>query len=107
MDATVTIYLDHDATTPPDPAVVGAVAWAMAEVPGNPSTLSEAGRRAKELLDASRARVARLGGPQDPVEAVFTSGVTEGDNVALSGACRALAKKGEGAGFKIPPEFLA
>ncbi|MBI5445075.1 MAG: cysteine desulfurase [Deltaproteobacteria bacterium] len=89
------IYLDHNATTPPDPSVVQAVSWAMAEVPGNPSTLYGSGRRAKELLDAARSRVAKLVGARDPFEVVFTSGGTEGDNLALGGVCRALVKKGD------------
>ncbi|MBI5443789.1 MAG: cysteine desulfurase [Deltaproteobacteria bacterium] len=87
------IYLDHNATTRPDPAVVEAVSWAMAEVAGNPSTLYGSGRRAKALLDEARCQVAALIGARDPLEVVFTSGGTEGDNLALFGVLRGSAKR--------------
>jgi cysteine desulfurase len=89
------VYLDHNATTPPAPEVIEAQARASAEVYGNPSTLYGRGRAAKELLDAARVKVARLIGADDPFEVVFTSGGTESDNLALAGACRALAKRGD------------
>ncbi|MBI5444588.1 MAG: hypothetical protein HY900_25660 [Deltaproteobacteria bacterium] len=74
----------------------------MAEVPGNPSTLYEAGRRAEEFFDASRARVARLGGVQDPFEAVFTSGGTEGDNEALIRRLPRPREEGRGCRVRDP-----
>lgn len=82
------IYLDHNATTRPDPAVVGALAWASAHAWGNPSTLYRAGCQAKEVLDAGRARVARFIGASNPAQVVFTSGGTEADALALFGVLR-------------------
>lgn len=82
------IYLDHNATTRPDPAVVDALSWASGQAWGNPSTLYRAGREAKALLDAARARVARLIGATDPAQVVFTSGGTEADALALWGVLR-------------------
>jgi cysteine desulfurase len=84
----VSIYLDHNATTAPDPEVVEAVAWAMAQEWGNPSTLYGRGRAARAVLDTARARVAALIGGGEPSEIIFTSGGTESDHLALTGACR-------------------
>ncbi len=82
----MSIYLDHNATTAPDREVVAAVAWAMAQAWGNPSTLYRDGREARATLDAARARVASLIGASDPSEVVFTSGGTESDHLALTGS---------------------
>ena len=82
------IYLDHNATTRPDPAVVKALAWASQEAWGNPSTLYRAGREAKAVLDAARERVARLIGAPEAAQVVFTSGGTETDALALFGVLR-------------------
>jgi len=82
-------YLDHNATTPVDPAVADAVDRAMREEFGNPSSVHVYGQRAKALLDRARHSVATLVGG-DPAEVVFTSGGTESDNFALRGAAEAL-----------------
>jgi cysteine desulfurase len=82
------IYLDHNATTRPNPAVVDALAWAAEQAWGNPSTLYHAGRAARAVLDAGRARVARLLGAPDPAQVIFTSGGTEADALALFGVLR-------------------
>ena len=89
------IYLDHNATTPPLPEVTTAVARAMTESWGNPSTLYASGRQARRVLDEARTKVAALIGAEDPSELTFTSGGTEGDNLALAGACQALANRGD------------
>src|SRR5258708_3915499 len=75
-------YFDHNATTPPDPAVIEAVARALAEDFGNASSVHHFGQRAKALLDEARSSVAELIGAE-PAEIVFTSGGTESDNFAL------------------------
>jgi cysteine desulfurase len=82
----VSIYLDHNATTAPAPAVVEAVAWAVGQEWGNPSTLYGRGRAACATLDGARARVATLIGATDPSEVIFTSGGTEADHLALTGS---------------------
>lgn len=89
----VRAYLDHNATTPVDPAVADAVDRAMREEFGNPSSVHVYGQRAKALLDRARHSVATLVGG-DPSEVVFTSGGTEADNFALRGAAEAIELTG-------------
>ena len=87
------VYFDHNATTPPDPLVVEAVARALATEFGNPSSVHHFGQRAKALLDEARSAVADLVGG-DASEVVFTSGGTEADNLALRGAAEATEPSG-------------
>ena len=89
-------YFDHNATTPPDPRVVEAVARALAEDFGNASSVHHFGQRAKALLDEARSAVAQLIGAE-PAELVFTSGGTEADNLALRGAAEAAEAAGTAA----------
>lgn len=79
-------YLDHNATSPLRPAAFDAMAEAM-RVGGNPSSVHAAGRRARAIVDKARREVASLAGAE-PSEIVFTSGGTEANNLALSGAGR-------------------
>jgi cysteine desulfurase len=88
-------YFDHNATTPPAPEVVEAVVRALRDDFGNPSSVHHFGQRAKALLDEARSAVAELIGAE-PTDVVFTSGGTEGDNMALRGAAEAA----EGAGSR-------
>jgi cysteine desulfurase len=90
---TVRIYLDHNATTPVDPAVAHAVTQAMQEDFGNPSSVHYFGQRAKNLMDRARQAVATLLGG-DASEVVFTSGGTEADNMAIRGAAEAIEPTG-------------
>jgi cysteine desulfurase len=87
-------YFDHNATTPPDPAVVEAVVRALADDFGNASSVHHFGQRAKALLDEARTLVGQLIGAE-PAEIVFTSGGTESDNLALRGAAEALEATGK------------
>src|SRR3954463_2430465 len=87
------IYFDHNATTPVDPAVAEAMAGALVEDFGNPSSVHHFGQRAKARLDDARSEVATLIGGE-PSEVVFTSGGTEADNLALRGAAEALEATG-------------
>ncbi len=74
-------YLDYNATAPVRPEVIEAVASALA-VGGNPSSVHQAGRKARARLEHARRAVAALvGAPADAV--VFTSGGTEANNQAL------------------------
>lgn len=93
MGRIVRIYLDYNATSPPAQDVVEAVARAMRDDVGNPSSVHAFGQRAKAALDQARADVAALIGA-DPTEVVFTSGGTESDNFAIRGAFEALAPAG-------------
>ncbi len=82
------IYLDHNATTPVEPAVAEAVSDALLSCFGNASSVHAFGQTAKAALDEARARVATLVGGE-PSEIVFTSGGTESDNLAIRGAMAA------------------
>jgi len=88
------IYLDHAATSPIRPEVAAAMQAALAELAGNPSSVHAAGRRARAAVENARAEVARLVGAL-PEEIIFTSGGTEGDNLAVRGlALAARAARG-------------
>ena len=80
-------YLDNSATTRVLPEAARKAAEVMVEEYGNPSSLHTRGFRARQELEASRETVAaRLGAK--PEELYFTSGGTEGNNLALFGAAQ-------------------
>jgi cysteine desulfurase len=87
------IYLDHNATTPLAPEVIDRMSAALRDEFGNPSSVHHFGQRAKAALDEARAAVAALLGA-DPSEIVFTSGGTEGANMAIRGVAEALVPTG-------------
>jgi len=87
------IYLDHNATTPPLPAVIERMTAVLREEFGNPSSVHHYGQQAKAAVDDARSEVAALIGA-DPSEVLFTSGGTEGDNIAIRGAAEALENTG-------------
>jgi cysteine desulfurase len=78
------IYLDYNATTPLDPAVVEAMLPWLREGFGNPSSTHVLGQAAHQAVETSRAQVAGLLGVK-PAEIVFTSGGTEASNHAIKG----------------------
>lgn len=80
-----TIYLDHAATTPVDPAVRRAMTHWLAEGHANASALHAPGRAAARAVEEARAAVAALIGAT-PGEVIFTSGGTESINTAVKGA---------------------
>jgi cysteine desulfurase len=79
------IYLDHAATTPCRSEVAEAMQPYFTEVFGNPSSVHETGQKARQALDESRDRVARLINARAE-EIIFTGGGTEADNLVLIGA---------------------
>jgi cysteine desulfurase len=79
------VYLDWNATTPPLPEVVEAMARAARDAWGNPSSVHAAGRRARACVEEAREAVAALA-HCDPRDVVFTSGGTEANNVGLRSA---------------------
>jgi cysteine desulfurase len=87
------IYLDHAATTPPDPRVLEAMLPYLTRYWGNPSSLYTEAQEARRGLDAARRSVANVLGCQ-PREVVFTSGGTESDNLAVRGAAYAARQRG-------------
>ncbi len=78
------VYFDHAATTAVDPRVLEAMLPYFTEKYGNPSELHRVGREARAAVEEARARVAAALGAGER-EIVFTSGGTEGDNLALFG----------------------
>ena len=85
--------MDHSATTPVAAEVLEAMLPYFSHRFGNASSLHGFGREAKEALEESRQRVARLLNAH-PGEIVFTSGGTESDNLALRGIAYKNRKSG-------------
>jgi cysteine desulfurase len=100
------VYLDHAATTPVRDEVFEAMKPFYGPRFGNPSSTHRWGREARAALDEARERVGRCLGAR-PDEICFTSGGTEGDNLAILGAWRALKVKGRTAVVASPIEHKA
>ncbi len=79
------IYLDNNATTRIDPAVLDALSGSLRDVYGNASSIHKEGQAARRRLEEARESVAALIGATAR-EVVFTSGGTESNNAALFGA---------------------
>ena len=88
------VYLDYSATTPVDRRVFAAMEPYFCEIFGNPASRSHSyGWDAESAVEQARAYVAELLGA-DPREIVWTSGATEGNNLAIKGAANFLKGKG-------------
>ena len=79
------IYLDNNATTQLDPAVIEEMVPFLTEYYGNPSSGYTFGRQVRRAIDLARERVAALLGCE-PSEIVFTSCGTESNNAAVNSA---------------------
>ncbi len=77
------VYFDNNATTRVAPEVFAAMEPYLTEFYGNPSSIHRFGSDVGRKLQQARAQVAALLGAADPVEIVFTSCGTEGDNAAI------------------------
>ncbi|MGC2208627.1 MAG: cysteine desulfurase family protein [Candidatus Korobacteraceae bacterium] len=82
------IYFDNNATTPLLPEVFEAMRPYLLESFGNASSIHQRGQQARAAVEAAREQVAELLGARAS-EIVFTSGGTEGDNLALFGLVEA------------------
>ncbi len=85
------IYLDNNASTFVDPLVIDAVSHTLRSQPGNPSSSHSYGREARSVLIQSRETIASYLNVR-PKEIIFTSGGTEGANMAIRGIMAASGK---------------
>lgn len=87
-------YLDHQASTPMDPAALAVMQRIAEQIYANPSSAHRSGKRAAEVIESARERLAEVVGAL-PEEIVFTGGATESNNLALLGAARAARERGD------------
>ena len=87
------LYIDNSATTKPYPEVISTYVKVTENYFANPSSLHKLGSEAESLLNQSRKQVASLLGAQ-PQEVIFTSGGTEGNNLAIKGTALFNRHKG-------------
>lgn len=87
------IYFDHAATTPVDSDVRAAITDTLENVYGNPSSLYQKGREARQLIDEAR-RILAQSIQAKPADLIITSGATESNNTAIIGTALALKDKG-------------
>jgi len=89
------IYLDYSATTPVDPRVADKMIPYLREQFGNPASRSHMyGWEAEKAVEEAREHVAALINA-DPREIIWTSGATEGNNLAIKGAAHFYQTKGK------------
>src|SRR5579872_5991276 len=90
------IYLDYAATTPLDPRVAEKLQLYLTQegIFANPSSDHILGHVAKQAVEEAREKVAALI-HAEPNEIIWTSGATEGNNLALKGAAELYQRKGK------------
>lgn len=88
------IYFDNSATTKPFKEVLDSFVKVSSDYFGNPSSLHQIGGQAEKLLSQARNQIATLLGVRAS-EIVFTSGGTEGNNLAIKGTALALNGRGK------------
>ncbi|MFC1682924.1 cysteine desulfurase NifS [Candidatus Zixiibacteriota bacterium] len=87
------VYLDHSATTPVHPEVLEAMMPSYNNEYGNASSIHRLGRNARVAIDEARETVGSILNAQTK-EIYFTSGGTEGDNLAIKGVAHEYRDKG-------------
>lgn len=87
------IYFDNSATTKPNDAVLETYTKVASNYFANPSSLHRFGAKSKELLDTSRKQIATMLGVLSE-EIIFTSGGSEGNNLALKGLAYSYKNRG-------------
>ncbi|WP_339324087.1 cysteine desulfurase family protein [Paenibacillus sp. FSL W8-0194] len=88
------VYWDHAASTPPYDEVIQTMAEVMKKHYGNPSSIHRMGEDAAKLIKRAREVCAASLGVK-PSEIVWTSGATEGNNMAIKGAAMQYAGRGK------------
>lgn len=86
------IYMDYSATTPVDPRVSKIMRKYESVNFGNPSSIHSLGVSAKCAVEDVRKKVANILNCQ-PSEIIFTSGGTEGDNLAIFGIAKSISSR--------------
>jgi cysteine desulfurase len=89
------IYLDNNATTRCDPAVVEAMLPYFTEQFGNPSSMHSFGNRVGQAIKEARIRIQNLLGAEHDSEIVFTSCGTESDSTAILSALKAQPERNQ------------
>src|ERR1700720_2236440 len=102
MSTCPVIYLDHAATTPMLPESIAAMTEELSQL-GNPSSLHNAGRRARRVVEEAREQLAEIYGAR-PSEVVFTSGGTEAATRAIKGLFWARREAAPGRRRVLVPE---
>lgn len=88
------IYLDNSATTKPDPAVLKSFQQVSERFFANPSSIHQLGGEAEQLLLKAKQQCAQLLHVK-PEEIIFTSGGTEGNNLAIKGIALEHSRRGK------------
>ncbi|HLR51277.1 MAG TPA: cysteine desulfurase family protein [Candidatus Avamphibacillus sp.] len=78
------IYLDNSATTKPYPEVLESFRQVSTQFFANPSSIHQFGGKTETLLTKARVQAASILNVK-PNEIIFTSGGTEGNNMAIKG----------------------
>lgn len=87
------IYFDNNATTRLAPEAREALLPYLTELYGNPSSIHHFGSQVARKIQQAREKIAALLGASDPVEIIFTSCGTEGDNAAIQGVLESRPDK--------------
>ena len=90
----MSIYFDHNASTPVRPEVAEAMQLALRDLGANPSSAHSEGQRVRAAVERARAQAAELVGAE-PRQVVFVSGGTEGDHLAIVGSAWAQRERGQ------------
>lgn len=96
------VNLDTASTTPIDSRVLKAMTPYFSHIAGNPSSLHKEGVKAHLALENSRREIADIIGAHAD-EIIFTSGGTEGDNLAIIGVAHGLLRKNK---IKAPGHII-
>jgi cysteine desulfurase len=96
MKMALKYYFDYAATTPLEPRVFRVMRPYFSQKFGNPGSIHDAGRKAKEAIEKASAKIASILHCR-PQELIFTGSATEADNLAILGT----AKANKAAGNKI------
>src|SRR4030095_1717492 len=83
----------NNATTRVLPEVAAVMQPYLTELYGNPSSIHRFGAQVAQTIGEARAQVGGVIGPADPIEVIFTSCGTEGDNSAIRGMVEARPDK--------------